>query len=617
MPFEINKTELVWPGKYDEEGNLVQPPRVSLPFQVIERVNETRATREAKKAEGLTLFDVWDGSKEGSNFEDGWRNKLIWGDNALVMSSLLANFAGKVKLVYIDPPFDVGADFSVEIEVGEGEVLKEASILEEVAYRDTWGRGQDSYLSTMRERISLAHQLIADDGFLLLHCDWRATATLRLVGDEIFGLDNYRNEIVWSYRTGGAGKGMTLPRKHDSIHAWAKSVSAKLNSQSERQYLQKAFMGSKIDSAGRHYVDTILRDVLEGALTIVEGENKVTEFSVRPVLNLSSERTGYPTQKPLGLLNLLTKIFSNQNDLVADFFVGSGTTAEAAETHGRRWIACDLGRFAIHTTRKRLLEIDKCKPFEVLNLGSYERQFWSTSNFGQDLDGDGKVNLLEYIAFILKLYGGEPIAGSTYLRGRKGDAYVYVGAVSNPVTIAEIEQAVNECKKMKGTAVHVLGWEWEMGLHDPVVGEAKRLGVKLTLKQIPREVMEAEAVRKGQIKFFDLAYLDVELQQKSNGEVVCVLTDFSTPNTDLIPDEVRESIRKWSDYVDYWAVDWDFQNDTFNHGFVTYRTRQDRTLTLKSDPHTYPKAGTYKVMIKVIDIFGNDTSKLVELKVKG
>jgi hypothetical protein len=136
-------------------------------------------------------------------------------------------------------------------------------------------------------------------------------------------------------------------------------------------------------------------------------------------------------------------------------------------------------------------------------------------------------------------------------------------------------------------------------------------------KQIPREVMEEEAVRRGQIKFFDLAYLNLDLHQKSSGEVVCSLTDFSTPNSDFIPAEVRENIKKWSDYVDYWAVDWDFKNDTFNHGFVTYRTRQDRTLTLKSDPHTYPKAGTYKVMIKVIDIFGNDTSKLVELKVKG
>jgi len=169
---------------------------------------------------------------------------------------------------------------------------------------------------------------------------------------------------------------------------------------------------------------------------------------------------------------------------------------------------------------------------------------------------------------------------------------------------------------MKGSTVHVLGWEWEMGLHDPIVGEAKRLGVKLALRQIPREVMEAEAVRKGQIKFFELAYLDVELQQKPNGGVVCTLNDFSTPNTDFVPAEVREKIKKWSDYVDYWAVDWDFQNDTFNHGFVTYRTRQDRTLQLKSDPHKYNKAGTYKVMIKAIDIFGNDTSKLVEFKVK-
>ena len=616
MPFEINKTELVWPGKYDADGNLVQAPRVSLPFQVIERVNETRATREAKKAEGLTLFDVWDGANEGATFEDGWRNKLIWGENAMVMGSLLGQFSGKLDLIYIDPPFDVGADFSIDVEIGEEMLTKQPSTVELVAYRDTWGDGTNSYLSTMRERMITLSNLLNERGILLLHCDWRVAALLRLIGDEIFGAENYRNEIIWSYRTGGAGKGTTLPRKHDTIHVWAKSGLARINSVSERQYLQKSFMGSKQDKQGRHYVDTILRDNFEGVINIVNDGESIEEYNVRPVLNLSSERTGYPTQKPLGLLKLLLRIFSNDGDIVGDFFVGSGTTLVASEFTNRRWIGVDMGRFAVHTTRKRLLEIEKCKPFEVLNLGSYERQFWSTANFGKDLDGDGQINLLEYIAFILRLYGAEPLTGSSHLHGRKGDAYIYVGAVSNPVTIAEIEQAVNECKLMKGSTVHVLGWEWEMGLHDPIVGEAKRLGVKLVLRQIPREVMEAEAVRKGQIKFFELAYLEVDLEQKSNGEVVCTLNDFSTPNTDFVPEEVREKIKKWSDYVDYWAVDWDFQNDTFNHGFVTYRTRQDRTLQLKSDPHKYNKAGTYKVMIKAIDIFGNDTSKLVEFKVK-
>ncbi len=617
MPFEINKTELVWPGKYDEEGNLVQPPRVSLPFQVIERVNETRATREAKKAEGLTLFDVWDGSKEGSNFEDGWRNKLIWGDNLVVLGSLATQFSGQFQLIYVDPPFAMGADFTMEIEIGDGteKLEKGRSPLEEKAYRDTWGGGIGTYLAMMHQRMSLIRDMLCDNGSLYVHLDPTAGHYVKAILDDVFGPRSFQREIVWriGWVSGYKSAAKNWIRNHDVILFYTKNPD---NFTFNKEYIPypkdyKRRDGKAPEGAGYPIEDVWNANEMEFSLS---GDESLDSIQIK---SFSREKTGYPTQKNESLMRRIIRASSNEGDLVADFFAGSGSFLAAAEKLSRRWIGVDLGRFAVHTARKRMLEIDKCRPFEVLNLGSYERQFWSTSNFGQDLDGDGRVNLLEYIAFILKLYGGEPIVGSTYLHGRKSDAYVYVGAVSNPVTIAEIEQAVNECKRMKGTAVHVLGWEWEMGLHDPIVGEAKRLGVKLTLKQIPREVMEAEAVRKGQIKFFDLAYLDVDLQQKSNGEVVCALTDFSTPNTDLIPDEVRESIKKWSDYVDYWAVDWDFQNDTFNHGFVTYRTRQDRTLTLKSDPHTYPKAGTYKVMIKVIDIFGNDTSKLVELKVKG
>jgi DNA modification methylase len=610
VPFEINKTELVWPGKYDEEGNLVQPPRVSLPFQVIERVNETRATREAKKAEGLTLFDVWDGSKEGSSFEDGWRNKLIWGDNSLVLQSLLESLAGQVDLIYIDPPFATEADFSLDVYVGDNREVKlpkAQSALEEKAYRDSWGPNGEKWIPMMMERLNIMRDLLKETGALVLHIDYRLVATARLLLEEVFGADRLRNEIVWCYRGGGVPAD-AFARKHDTLLYFTKSAESPFNPQfvPYSEATQKLVAGR-----GGTSIDGKERDLQRGA------HMPDWWVDINSLQTMSPERTGYPTQKPVALLERVIRAATHEGALVLDAFSGSGTTAIAAEQTGRRWVAVDLGRYAIHTCRKRLLDIDKGKPFEVLNLGKYERQFWSTSNFGQDLDGDGKVNLLEYIAFILKLYGGEPLAGSAHLHGRKGDAYVYIGAVSNPVTIGEIEQAVNECKKMKGAAVHVLGWEWEMGLHDPIVGEAKKLGVKLTLKQIPHEVMEAEAVRKGQIKFFDLAYLEVDLQQKSNGEVVCTLSDFSTPNSDLISDEVRQNITKWSDYVDYWAVDWDFQNDTFNHGFVTYRTRQDRSLSPKSDPHTYPKAGTYKVMIKVIDIFGNDTSKLVELKVKG
>ena len=588
MAFEINKTELVWPGKYDAEGNLVQAPRVSLPFQVIERVNETRATREAKKAEGLTLFDVWDGANEGVTFEDGWRNKLVWGENSAVMGSLLEQFSGKIDLIYIDPPFAVGSDFSITVELGDFELEKQSSAIEEVAYRDTWGKGEHSYVQMILERVRLLKDLLTPDGSLFFHCDWRTTGLNRLILDEIFGADKFINEIVWLYGLGGSSN-RYFPRKHDTIFWYAKS--------------------------DKYFFDPPMVPATSQRL---KGQDKKSPdyWDIPNINNMAVERLAYPTQKPEALLSRIIEATTKPGDLVADFFCGSGTTLAVAEKLGRRWIGADMGRYAIHTTRKRLLEIDKCKPFEVLNLGKYERQHWSSSHFGEDLDGDGRVNLLEYLAFVLKLYGAEALSGSVNLHGRKGNAYVHVGSVSSPVTINEIELAVNECKELGGTEVHILGWEWEMGLHDPITGRAKQIGVKLVLRQIPREIMESEAARKGQVKFFELAYLEAEISvTKKKGEYVCTLTDFSTPNLDLIPEEVREKVKKWSDYVDYWAVDWNYQNDTFNHGFVTYRTKQDRSLALKSDPHDFDTPGKYQVMIKVIDIFGNDTSKIIEVTV--
>ena len=171
---DITRTEFVWPGKYNEDGTLKEVPRVSLPFQVIETVNESRATREAKKGQTMSLFDTYEGN-EGDTFEAGWRNKLIWGDNLLVMGSLLEKFAGKIDLIYIDPPFATGADFSVTAEVGESgeEANKEQSVIEEKAYRDTWGRGIDSYLSMIYDRLFLMHDLLASTGVLYVHCDSR------------------------------------------------------------------------------------------------------------------------------------------------------------------------------------------------------------------------------------------------------------------------------------------------------------------------------------------------------------------------------------------------------------------------------------------------------------
>jgi adenine specific DNA methylase Mod len=206
----ITKTELVWPGKYNEDGSLREVPRVNLPFQVIERVNESRATREAKNVSTPSLFDFYAG-KEGDTFADGWRNKLIWGDNLLVMGSLLEKFAGKVDLIYIDPPFATGGDFVLQAQIGETgiELEKQHSAIEEKAYRDTWGRGMDSYLSMICSRLRLLIDLLKPNGSIYIHLDPTVVHYVKVILDDILGFSSensnnrgFRNEIIWCYAGG-------------------------------------------------------------------------------------------------------------------------------------------------------------------------------------------------------------------------------------------------------------------------------------------------------------------------------------------------------------------------------------------------------------------------------
>ncbi len=266
---------------------------------------------------------------------------------------------GQVNLVYIDPPFATGLDFTSTITLPGSE-----RHIRRTAYRDTW-ESLDGYLRWMDETLWMLRELLADDGALLLHCDWRAEGMLRLLLDDIFGAENFRNAIIWSYRSGGASRRESLARKHDTILLYARSPRFRIRPQIERQYLRKPFMGSACDTRGRHYVDTLLRDTLEGEIICVGADETLVRYNVRPVLNLSRERLDYPTQKPLGLLRLLLTLASDPRDLILDCCCGSGATALAAESLGRRWIAADASPLATQTTRKRLLALAAPHPFVV------------------------------------------------------------------------------------------------------------------------------------------------------------------------------------------------------------------------------------------------------------
>ena len=664
---DITKTELVWPGKYNEDGTRREVPRVSLPFQIIETVNESRATREAQKTKGFGLFDTYQGN-EGDTFESGWKNKLIWGDNLLVMGSLLEKFAGKIDLIYIDPPFATGADFSFRAHIGDEEITREASIIEEKAYRDTWGQGIESFVQMLFDRFHPMRDLLSERGSIYVHMGWDVSHYVRVALDEVFGAGNLVNQIIWKRQTahsdvtqGSVHQG----RIHDVIFHYKKGDDLIWNMQYtpyDKEF-QDSFYRHVEPKTGRKYglsdttgpggaakgnphyeflgvtrywrfsLDKMKELHKAGRIvqtkpgTVPRQKRYLDEMPGIPLQDLwldlpmvqaqAGERLGYDTQKPEALLARIAQLSSSKESLVADFFCGSGSTLAVAEKLGRRWIGCDLGRWGIHVTRKRLLGIDSCKPFEVLNLGKYERQYWQGVTFGASKSKPlAEQALYEYLAFILKLYGAQPVSGMTHLHGKKGRAMVHIGAVDAPVTIGEIDAAVDECAKLKQNELHVLGWEWEMGLANLMVDAAKKKGVKLLLLQIPREVMEQQAAAKGDVRFFELAYLKVDIKRPRKLAAQVTLADFVIPNTELIPDEVRGKIKKWSDYIDYWAVDWDFQNDTFMQGWVAYRTRQERKLPLTSDEHVYEKAGKYRVLVKVIDIFGNDTSQAFDIEAK-
>ena len=322
---------------------------------------------------------------------------------------------------------------------------------------------------------------------------------------------------------------------------------------------------------------------------------------------------------------------SNPGDIVADFFCGSGTTGAVAEKLSRRWIMCDLSKFAIHTTRKRLLNIHNSKdlqgnegkvygklarPFEVWNIGSYETVYWQEK---QD----------EYLSFMLRLYQAQPLRDFRYLHGRRADRAVHIGPLNAPVTMEEVERVVLECRANKFNKADVLGWDWAYEVNDlakalakkngvdlrliqiPSVNELKSalVGFDLKLLQIPDQVVEKQLL--PHIRFSEVAYL--ELESRVNGrELTLKITDFQLPPSPELS-EMAAKVKSSFDLIDYWAVDWDYKADTFHNGWQSYRTKKNRKIDLEAK-HTYDEGGDYQIMVKVVDVFGNDTNKVLNVK---
>ncbi len=635
------EVELVWNGKTSEVCNIV------LPFQVIEQVDEPRAERpEDTSPQGL-LFD-----ERGRQLK-GWTNKLIWGDNKLILSSLKngplreeIEKQGGLKLIYIDPPFDVGADFSMDIEIGGDTLTKKPNILEEIAYRDTWGKGADSFIAMIYERLVLMRDLLAEDGSIYVHCDTRVNAYLRLVLDEVFSKENCVNEIVWK-RSDAHSDSNAYGKVHDTIFFYRKGNKNTWNAQyvpysddfvekqyryveavSNRRYRSADLSASGLSGGGYMYewngisrswrcpIETMKKYEAEGRLDytgkgLVRYKYYLDEMpglqiqsmwgDVNKIHHLADERLDYPTQKPEELLSRIISSSSNEGDLIADFFCGSGTTAAVAEKLGRKWIVSDLGKFAIHTTRKRLIGVQRqlktegkdYRAFEILNLGKYERQHYIGVNPNlRELEQQKQLAEKEaaFVDLILRAYRAEKTDGFATFHGKKAGRLVSVGPVNLPVTRLFVEEVILECRQKHITRVDILGFEFEMGLFPNVLDEARAKGIDIAPKYIPAEVFDKRAVEKNQVVFHDVAAIEVKPHVRKNS-VAVELTDFSVfysqdsiANAEAtLKDKASKIVvekgqivkvskdkngivsrevltKKWTDWIDYWSVDFNFES---------------------------------------------------------
>jgi adenine-specific DNA-methyltransferase len=602
-PFDV--PELTWEGKYDAKGRKVAPLRVSLPFQTVETVNESSQDRQRS----LDLFS--------SGRDPEWRNSLIWGDNKYVLPALLQDLAGRVDLIYADPPFGTGQDFSIKAHAGAEEFVKEPSMIEQKVYRDTWGRGLDSYLQMLYQRLLLLREALAETGSIFIHLDVHVGPYVKLMMDDVFGRENFQNQIAWYYynKLHGATKHL-LPKAYDVILYYVKNREAHytyhtLTEPRDRpvKKIKYRFVKGKIINVKDESGKTVTYESTERQI-----DNVWRIRALQPAN--AAEWVDFPTQKPVDLIERVLQVASDPGDLVLDPFCGSGTTLVAAERQGRRWVGIDVSRFAIHTSRKRLISVTNVGPFVVRNLGKYERQLWQRAEFGELAESRS----IAYRKFILELYRASPIEGYTWLHGLREGRMVHVGGVDAPVTVGDVKQIAVEFKKAVGTGkdapkssgVDVLGWDFAFEVNEVARQEAAEANILMRFIRIPREVLDKRAVEQGDVKFFELAALSVDIARKGR-MVTLKLTDFMIPLDD-VPDDVQRVVKSWRQWIDYWAVDWDNQGDTFHNEWQSYRTRERKQLETAVS-YEYERPGTYKVVVKVIDILGNDTTKTLKVEV--
>ena len=603
--------------------------------------------------------------------QDGgsWMNRLVYGDNLLTMQALLAgdpqtglpSLRGKVDLIYIDPPFDSKADYRTPITLPNASFSQRPTVIEQFAYADTWEEGTISYLKMIYPRLMLMKEMLSEKGSIYVHIDWHIGAYVKVVLDEIFGKENFRNEIIWKRGTvkGAKAVGNQFARNHDMILYYSKGNDYVYHTQYlpySEEYIKQRY--TKDDNDGRGpYTDQAIGTRSEESLVEMAKDNRIFITStgkrrvkyylseakgidmddswndISEVNSMAKENVGYATQKPEALLERIIKSSSNEGDLVCDFFGGSGTTAAVAEKLGRRWITGDVGKPASLVMRKRFID-QEVNPFLYQSIGDYQKEAFHNN---KKLRRVGDLSQV-----VLGLYGALPFSPEQvsdrnfgYVKGTRN--LVMVDSPNRLTTAATVRRAVEAKASLLGgdwDKVIVLGWNFAFDISQ-AIEKYKNSNVEVLV--IPPDLLD-KLSKKGfkkliadkTVRFSSLQYLvvnPVEVTVNGNGEdeLDISLSNYVLLSPDNIPldDKDKEKLQQVMEQdplslIEYWSIDPDYDGDTFRSTWQDYRENVDND----SDPlHcvystriAMPHKDERKVCVKAVDVFGFESQVILDVK---
>lgn len=571
-----------------------------------------------------------------------WMNRLVYGDNLLTMQALLAgdpqtglpSLRGKVDLIYIDPPFDSKADYRTKVTLPGLNLQQKPTVIEQFAYADTWEEGTISYLKVLYPRLILMKELLSDTGSIYVQTDWHVCHYVKLIMDDIFGKDNFRNEIIWAYSTLGRPKDR-FALKHDNIYWYGKSKNAFFNeNEAKIPYTQQ-------------YIDSHFRDVDEkgrqcrkrfdaGKWRIYypdEGMIPNDVWDIPYENSMSRLRVNYATQKPEALLERIIKSTSTEGSLVCDFFGGSGTTAAVAEKLGRRWITCDIGKPAALVMRKRFID-QEVNPFLYQSIGDYQKEAFHNN---KKLRRVGDLSQV-----VLGLFGALPFTPEQvsdrnfgYIKGTR--TLVMVDSPNRLTTAATVRRAVEAKASLLGgdwDKVIVLGWNFAFDISQ-AIEKYKNSNVEVLV--IPPDLLD-KLSKKGfkkliadkTVRFSSLQYLvvnpvEVKTNESGEDELSISLNNYVLLSPDNIPLDDKDKLKLQQvmehdplSLVEYWSIDPDYDGETFRSTWQDYRENVDND----SDPlHCVysarikmPHKDERKVCVKAVDVFGFESQVIPDVK---